>query len=120
MRKRLVRTTCSVLIACVAGLPLAAQAELIGTGQAVAASSAQGVRAQLGARMEALGVEPGLVAARIDALTDREVLALSKEIDSAPAGASGLAIGMLLVVIFLIWRFNFSDQAKAEAKAQKK
>lgn len=121
MPKRIVRWTCSLLIACVAGLPVAAQADLIGTGQAVAAAAAApAARAGLAARMEALGVDPARVAARLDALTDREVLALAKDIDSAPAGADGIAVGMILVVIFLFWRFVYSDQAKAEEKAQKK
>ncbi len=43
------------------------------------------------------------------------MLALADRVDSLPAGASGVGIGMILVLIFLVWRFGVSDQAKAEA-----
>ncbi len=126
MRHAFVRLTCRILIACIAGLPLAAQADLIATEQAAASASAQGARALVASRMEALGVAPDLARDRIAALTDREVLQMSKDLETAPAGG-GLFIGVALVVAFLIWRFNFSDQAKAEkaeadraAKTQKK
>lgn len=126
MRAGLVRIVCRLLITCIAGLPLAAQADLIATQQAASAASATSARALVASRMEALGVSPELARDRLAALTDREVLQMSKDLETAPAGG-GLFIGVALVVAFLIWRFNFSAQAKSEqaeadraAKAQKK
>lgn len=119
MNATFVRFVCRILIACLACLPFQAQADLVGTQQAAAAERLQpaSVRAALADRIEALGV-PGLQAReRVAALTDAEVARLTGELDSLPAGAAtGLFFGVLFVAIFLIWRFNFSDQAKAEKK----
>ena len=39
---------------------------------------------------------------------------------AAPAGADGVTLGILFVVLFLFWRFVLSDQAKAESAARDK
>ncbi len=119
MNAMFVRFVSRLLIASLFCLPFQAQADLIGTRQAMSADQPQpqSARAALADRIEALGVPAGNARERVAALSDREVAQLAGELDSLPAGAaSGLFFGMLLVAIFLIWRFNFSDQAKAEKK----
>ena len=65
--------------------------------------------------LQAYGVAPDAAQARVAALTDAEVLALADRVADAPAGAlSGAGIGAIFVILFLIWRFTMSDQAKAE------
>lgn len=117
-----VRALCRVLIACFAASSVSAQAGLIGTdravaGAAAAAAGAREARATIAHQLEALGLAADTADARVAALSDAEALQIADRIQSAPAGAAdGVIFGMLFVVIFLIWRFGFSDQAKAEAK----
>jgi hypothetical protein len=116
------RIVCRILAVCMAVAPFQAGAGLIGTGDAVAAAQAQrsvpASRAALVGQFEALGISADTARERIAALTDAEVAQLSGQLDSLPAGAvSGLAVGVVIVLAFLLWRFNFSDQAKAERKA---
>jgi hypothetical protein len=115
------RIVCRVLAACMAVAPLQAGAGLIGTGDAVAPVQVQaGARAALAGQFEALGVAADSARDRVAALSDAEVAQLAGQVERQPAGAMGGAwAGALLVVIFLIWRFQFSDQAKAEAAAKK-
>ncbi len=117
MNAMFVRFISRLLIASLCCLPFQAQADLIGTRQAISADQRQPARAALADRIEALGVPAGNARERVAALSDREVAQLTGELDTLPAGAAtGLAFGVLLVAIFLIWRFSFSDQAKAEKK----
>jgi hypothetical protein len=111
-----VRAICRILIASMLWLPLHAQADLIATTQAVTAAQAQAARAALSSKLETLGVAGEGARERVASLTDAEVLQLAREIDELPSG--GTAWPLLLVVIFLIWRFGFSEQAKAEQKAR--
>jgi hypothetical protein len=94
------------------GSPLVAQAELIGTLQAVEASTrAQDLvtvnsalaRGQVRAQFVALGVDPVQVDARVAALTDSELRTLAGRISEAPAGADALAvIGIVFVVLLIL------------------
>ena len=88
-------------------LPVA-NAAMVGTEAVVHAAQAQQERARLHealnredvkAKLVALGVEPGQVQARVDALTDEEAQRLSKNLDEMPAG--GDIVGAL-VLIFLV------------------
>jgi hypothetical protein len=89
---------------------LQAQAGLIGTGEAASVN-----RTHVADQLQAMGLTPQAAQERVAALTDAEVAALADRIDSLPAGAfGGAVVGMLAVAIFLLWRFQFSDQAKAE------
>ncbi len=110
-----VRALSRVLIVCISALSLQAQAGMIGTGDAVASQA--GMRAALASQFEAVGIAAETARDRIAALSDAEVAQLAGQLDSLPAGGSvpGLTIGIIAVVIFLFWRFHFSDQAKAEA-----
>lgn len=121
MNLAFVRLVSRLLIASLACLPLQARAEPIGTDQVVSAEQAQperaahAARASLASALQALGVEPDAAQARVAALTDAEALSLADRVADAPAGAlSGAGIGAILVILFLIWRFTMSDQAKAE------
>lgn len=111
MRSRFV-----VYLVCLAvlnlGSPLVAQAELIGTLQAVEASTrAQDLatvhsalaRDQVRTQFVALGVDPAQVDARVAALTDSELRALAGKVAEAPAGADALAvIGIVFLVLLIL------------------
>ena len=56
-------------------------------------------RADVQARLQALGVDSGDARERVAALTDDEALRLSGEIDKAPAGG---IIGVILFVFFVL------------------
>jgi len=99
------------LIVSIAGsaLPLPAQAGVVGTEALAAASAAPAdrerlaallARADLRAQLEAKGVRPADVQARIDALSDEEVAQLAGRIDSLPAG--GDVVGALLFVFLVL------------------
>lgn len=94
------------------GSPLVAQAELIGTLQAVEAStraqdlatvSSALAREQVRTQFVALGVDPAQVETRVAALTDSELRTLAGKIAEAPAGADALAvIGIVFVVLLIL------------------
>jgi len=94
------------------GSPLVAQAELIGTLQAVEAStraqdlatvSSALARDQVRAQFVAFGVDPAQVETRVAALTDTELRTLAGKIAEAPAGADALAvIGIVFVVLLIL------------------
>jgi len=118
-----VRTLCRILIVCFAASSMTAQAGLIRTDQAVAgaASAAGGARVARDAvalQLEALGLAADSARERAAALSDAEALDIAGRLDAIPAGAGPEAIFLVLILVFLIWRFGFSDQAKAEEKAR--
>ena len=90
------------------GSPLVARAELVGTLQAVEATTraqdlatvnAALARDEVRAQFAALGVDPAQVDARVAALTDAELRQLSTQMADLPAGADALAV---LGVVFLV------------------
>jgi hypothetical protein len=128
MKTRFARVVCGLLAFSLAVLPMQASASLIGTDQAVTAAQASAARTRLqatiartevAAQLQSLGISPQAAQQRVAALTDAEAASLAGQIDWLPAGAGGQAIGFLIVAIFLIWRFFYSDQAKAEAAPAK-
>jgi len=94
------------------GSPLVAQAEMIGTLQAVEAStraqdlaavSSALARDQVRAQFVAFGVDPAQVETRVAALTDSELRTLAGKIAEAPAGADALAvIGIVFLVLLIL------------------
>jgi hypothetical protein len=92
------------------GMPLPAQAGMLPTQSALAGTSAardrlanllerRDVRAQL----EAYGVNPADVSARIATLSDDEAAQLAERIDSLPAAGDGVgAVVGALVLVFII------------------
>jgi hypothetical protein len=120
MNNSFVRFISRVLIASLFWLPFQAQADLIATNQVISAAQAQSARATLTGHLTAFGIAPDAARERVAALTDAEALSLAESAGDAPAGAGwNIGIGILIVVAFLIWRFGFSDQAKAESAAKK-
>lgn len=121
MRSRFV-----VYLVCLAvlnlGSPLVAQAELIGTLQAVEASTraqdlatvnAALARDQVRTQFVALGVDPAQVDARVAALTDSELRALAGKVAEAPAGADALAvIGIVFLVLLILEAVGVIDVFK--------
>ena len=103
------RFVSGALIVCTlgAGMPLPASAAIIATDQ-VAASAERDRgksfldRAEVQARMQALGVNPQAALARVDALSDDEVAALAGRLDQLPAGGTDIVGALLLVFIILL------------------
>lgn len=58
------------------------------------------IRDEVKAKLLSLGVDPALVQARADALSDAEALTISQNIDYLPAG--GGVVTVLLVVLLLL------------------
>lgn len=109
MKNRLHSAIASVLIAATVGaaLPLPAAAGMIGTEAIAAAASRDRIGAALArddvrARLEASGVQPGDVQARVAALTDEEATQLAQQLDNLPAGGDGLVGAIVLVFIVLL------------------
>ena len=94
------------------GSPLVARAELIGTLQAVEATTraqdlatvnATLARDGVRAKFAALGVDPAQVDTRVAALTDSELRQLSTQMAGLPAGADALAvIGIVFLVLLIL------------------
>ena len=94
------------------GSPLVAQAGMIGTLQAVeattraqdlAAVNAALAREQVRAQLAALGVDRAQVESRVAALTDSELRGLAGRIADAPAGGDALAvIGVVFLVLLIL------------------
>ncbi len=108
------RLIASVLIASTAlmGLPITAQASVVGTEEAISTASAAADRDKVGSflqredvrsALQARGVDPKAAADRIQALSDQEVAQLAEQIDQAPAaGADVLGFFLVLFVVLLI------------------
>lgn len=111
---RLKQTLAALLIVSTAhvGFVQTAQAAMIGTEQVAQARSADAARAQLNeafaradvqARLQALGVDSSDARERVAALTDDEALRLAGEIDKAPAG------GIIEVILFVFFVLLVTD-----------
>ena len=109
MTNRLRSAIASALIIATVGttLPLPAAAGMIGTDAVTAAASRERIGAALAredvrVRLEASGVRPDEVRARVNALTDDEAAQLAQQLDSLPAGGDGLVGAIVLVFIVLL------------------
>ncbi len=91
-------------------IPLPAQAGIVATEALVATGvsadrerlAALLVREDLRAQLEAKGVRPADVQARLDALSDAEVEQLAGRIDSLPAGGDIVGAVVLVFIVLLI------------------
>jgi len=101
------RMISGMLIVCTMGLglPSPAYAGMVATDAALAAADRDRVaamldRADVRSQLQALGVEPADVKARVEALSDAEAAQLAGRVQELPAGGEGI-IGAL-VFVFLI------------------
>ena len=104
---RIRRFIASLLVVSMTGLalPLPAQAAVVATDAALAAAQRERVaalleRAEVRAQLEAHGVRPAEVKARVAALTDEEAAQLAGHLERLPAGGEGI-IGAF-VIVFLV------------------
>lgn len=96
----------SLLIACLA-LPLPSYAGMLATNAALSGAQRDRVmslleRADVRQRLEAYGVSPADVQARVASLSDQEVARLQGDIDELPAGGADLIGAIVLVFIVLL------------------
>lgn len=108
MMTKLRRLVASLLVVSIAGLglPLPAQAGMVGTDAVIVASAERDrivsflEREDVRLQLQAQGVNPADVKARVGALTDEEAAQLAAQMDSLPAG--GDVLGVLLVVFIVL------------------
>jgi hypothetical protein len=83
--------------------PLPVQAGMVSTPESLDRARIANVvdRADVQAQLQAYGVSPSDVKARIAALTDEEAAELAARIDSLPAGGIGI-LGAILVVFLVL------------------
>jgi hypothetical protein len=89
------------------GLPGPSYAGIVTTDAAMAAAQRDRVagmldRADVRSQLEALGVKPADVQARVEALSDDEVAQLAGRMGELPAGADGGIIGALIFVFLVL------------------
>ncbi len=94
------------------GMQAPAAAGVVGTAEAIAAGQDEGARAlvdatlaraDVRAQLEGMGVDPGAIEGRLDALSEAEIAALAGQIEQAPAGGDALAvIGIVFVVLIIL------------------
>jgi hypothetical protein len=93
--------------------PQVSQAALVGTLQAVEASGTRAqdlaivnsalAREQVRNQMEAMGVDPAAVDARVARLTDSELQSLADRMEQMPAGGDALAvIGVVFLILIIL------------------
>ena len=95
------RLIASLLIVCIA-LPLPAQAGMIAPSADRGRVERLLERADVQSRLQALGVDPSEVRARVAALSDDELATLAARIDTLPAGGADIIGALLLVFIVLL------------------
>jgi hypothetical protein len=86
------------------GLPLPVHAGMVGTGAALASPERERIatfleREDVRQQLQAQGVRPADVSARVAALTDEEASQLAAQMDSMPAGG---VLGLILVVFLVL------------------
>ena len=107
------RLLASVLIVSTAmmGIPLAAQAALVSTSDAVADTATLAHRAKVDAflaradvqqGLQAQGLSPAEASARIQAMSHDEVAALAGRVDEAPAGGDVLGLMFTVFIVLLV------------------
>ena len=98
------RLLSSVLIVCLAGLGLPVHAGMLPTDAANPARARVLTvleRSDVQAQLQANGVSPADVKARVAAMSDDEVAQIAGQIDSLPAGGTDV-LGFILVVFIIL------------------
>ena len=96
------RFVSSLLIVCLAGLGLPVQAGMLPTDADRAQIFSLLDREEVRTQLQANGVNPADVKARLAAMTDEEVAQLTGQIESLPAGGDVLGVLLTLFVVLLI------------------
>ena len=127
MTRMLKRLLSALLVVCLAGLGLPVRAGMLPTGAANPERARVLTvleRSDVQSGLQAHGVSPADVKARVAAMTDDEVAQLAGQIDSLPAGrADALTIILVAFIILLItdiigWThiFPFTKSLKSSTK----
>jgi hypothetical protein len=122
----LIYVLCATVV--LAGVPAPAQAGIIGT-EAVMTADARADNlarisrvlqaAEVRERMQALGVAPATVDARLAALTDAELASFAERLDQAPAGGDALeVVGLVFLVLLILELVGVIDIFKTIGKAR--
>jgi hypothetical protein len=112
----LFRMVCRLLIVSLLAMPFSpAMAGMIGTDAALTPASAQAGRASVlealartdvATQLQSQGVDPSAARERVASMTDQEVMALSGQINSLPAGANSTGGWVAaIIIVALIWYF---------------
>jgi len=120
MKNAALRIISRILVVSMMLLPFqTVQAGMIGTDQAISATSAQSDRttvlnllgrSDVANQLQSLGLDPQTARDRVAAMTDEEVHALAGKIDTLPAGAhisNGWGWAAVILVAVLIY-YNYS------------
>ena len=117
MQSSLARLLCRILIIATFMIPFqTGQAAMIGTEPAIAAANVQAdrdvvmnflSRSGTVSQMQAMGVDSQSAMDRVAAMSDAEVSTLAGKIATAPAGADGTGLALVILVVFVIWYFAF-------------
>jgi hypothetical protein len=110
---RIRRLIASLLVVSVTGtfISLPAQAAIVVTDSVAASAAASADRAKIAqalarddvrAELQARGVNPADVQARVDALSDDEAAQLAQKIDTLPAGGDVLGLIVFVFIVLLI------------------
>jgi hypothetical protein len=113
MKNTFKRLTATVLIASTAmlGVPMAAQASMVGSAESMATAEQSDARAKVAAVLAREDVRAGLAErglsaeqaqARVKAMSDEEVASLAGRIDQAPAGGDILGVLFTVFIILLV------------------
>jgi hypothetical protein len=111
-----------------AGVPAPAMAGIIGTEAVIAADARADslarinrvlAAAEVRERMQALGVDPASVEARLAALTDTELASFADRLDEAPVGGDALeVVGLVFLVLLILELVGVIDIFKTIGKAR--
>lgn len=107
---------------CLISLPMmqTSHASVISTEQAIALGERQGridhinevlARDSVQSALVKLGVEPADASARVDALTDAELLTLEQRLGDLPAGGTGFVevVGIVAIVLVVLELLNVTN-----------
>ena len=104
------RIICRLLAALMVWTPWqAAQAGMIGTGEAAASSTHRAVvlglieRADVARELQALGLDAAVAGERVAALSDQELASIAGRADGLPAGADAGGVLAWIIAIWLVW-----------------
>jgi hypothetical protein len=111
-----------------AGVPAPTQAAIIGTDAVMSAEARADSVARINRvlhtsevrqRMQALGIAPATVDARLAALTDAELASFADRLDQAPAGGDALeVVGIVFLVLLILELVGVIDVFKTIGKAR--